>query len=133
MRHIVLLFDADEQPQAGVAAEFGQTGFERGGTQENGQEQDAPEDVDGILVTAIVTTLAERFEKRAIGDGGEEPDPDRRDLRALYDTLEGEILPAFADAGRWTGMMRASIRMAGERFSSDRMVTEYFARLYSAP
>ena len=27
-------------------------------------------------------------------------------------------------------MMRASIRMAVERFSSDRMVTEYFERLY---
>ena len=28
-------------------------------------------------------------------------------------------------------MMRASIRMATERFSSDRMVREYFARLYA--
>ena len=30
-------------------------------------------------------------------------------------------------------MMRASIGMAVERFSSDRMVREYFARLYTAP
>jgi hypothetical protein len=29
-------------------------------------------------------------------------------------------------------MMRASIQMAEERFSSDRMVKEYFARLYTA-
>jgi len=28
--------------------------------------------------------------------------------------------------------MRAAIRMGTERFSSDRMVREYFARLYSA-
>jgi hypothetical protein len=28
--------------------------------------------------------------------------------------------------------MRASIRMATEGFSSDRMVREYFARLYAA-
>jgi hypothetical protein len=28
-------------------------------------------------------------------------------------------------------MMRASIRMAVERFSSDRMVREYFDRLYA--
>jgi glucan phosphorylase len=28
-------------------------------------------------------------------------------------------------------MMRASIRMAAERFSADRMVKEYFARLYA--
>ena len=28
-------------------------------------------------------------------------------------------------------MMRASIRMGVERFSSDRMVAEYFSRLYA--
>jgi starch phosphorylase len=67
----------------------------------------------------------------AIGDHTAPADPDPRDLRALYDTLEGEVLPAFADPARWTTMMRASIRMAGERFSSDRMVKEYFARLYA--
>jgi starch phosphorylase len=67
----------------------------------------------------------------AIGDDTAPADPDPRDLRALYDTLEGEVLPAFADPARWTTMMRASIRMAGERFSSDRMVKEYFARLYA--
>ena len=67
----------------------------------------------------------------AIGDGSEGPDQDHRDLRALYATLEDEVLPAFADAARWTRMMRASIRMGVERFSSDRMVTEYFSRLYA--
>jgi starch phosphorylase len=67
----------------------------------------------------------------AIGDGTASADPDARDLRALYDTLEGLVLPAFADPARWTRMMRASIRMGVERFSSDRMVKEYFARLYS--
>ena len=66
----------------------------------------------------------------AIGDDSEGPDQDERDLRSLYDTLEGEVLPAFADRPSWTRMMRASIRMAVERFSSDRMVTEYFERLY---
>ena len=67
----------------------------------------------------------------AIGDGTVEGDPDLRDLRSLYDTLERLVLPAFADPDRWVQMMRASIRMATERFSSDRMVQEYFARLYS--
>jgi hypothetical protein len=28
-------------------------------------------------------------------------------------------------------MMRASVRMAAERFSAARMVTEYFTRLYA--
>jgi glycogen phosphorylase len=67
----------------------------------------------------------------AIGAGGEGPGQDERDLRSLYDTLEGEVLPAFADPVRWVQMMRASIKMAADRFSSDRMVREYFDRLYS--
>ncbi|MBI2527752.1 MAG: alpha-glucan family phosphorylase [Candidatus Rokubacteria bacterium] len=68
----------------------------------------------------------------AIGDGEEnDASRDLSDLRSLFDTLEGEVLPAFADPARWTRMMRASIRMATERFSSDRMVQEYFARLYA--
>jgi starch phosphorylase len=68
----------------------------------------------------------------AIGDGADGPDQDEKDARALYDTLEDEVLPAFADQAGWTRMMAASIRMAVERFSSDRMVTEYFDRLYMA-
>ena len=66
----------------------------------------------------------------AIGDGSEDPDQDAKDLRALYATLEGEVLPTFADPTKWTRMMRASIRMAVENFSSDRMVADYFSRLY---
>ncbi len=67
----------------------------------------------------------------AIGAGAEgADDQDMSDLRSLYDTLEGAVLPAFADQPRWTRMMRASIQMATERFSSDRMVRDYFARLY---
>ena len=69
----------------------------------------------------------------AIGDTREGTGQDARDLRALYDTLEGEVLPAWADPSRWTRMMRASIAMGVERFSSDRMVREYFDRLYAAP
>jgi starch phosphorylase len=66
----------------------------------------------------------------AIGDGSEAPDPDPRDLRALYDTLEREVLPAYADPARWATMMRASITMGAEQFSSDRMVRDYFDKLY---
>jgi len=69
----------------------------------------------------------------AIGEEMEGPDQDERDLRSLYETLEQEVLPAFADPARWTRMMRASIRMAVDQFSSDRMVEEYFARLYGGP
>jgi starch phosphorylase len=69
----------------------------------------------------------------AIGDGSFASDPDARDLQALYTTLQEDVLPTWADADRWERMMRASIHMAVERFSSDRMVKEYFARLYTAP
>jgi starch phosphorylase len=64
----------------------------------------------------------------AIGDvsAGE----DQADLDALFKVLEEEVLPAWQDRDRWTRMMRASIRMAVEKFSSDRMVRDYFAHLY---
>ena len=65
----------------------------------------------------------------AVGDGG---DTDHgRELDALYGTLEREILPAWADRARWLAMMEASIATVEERFSAERMVREYFARLYA--
>jgi glycogen phosphorylase len=68
----------------------------------------------------------------AIGDGTEgAPDQDERDLRALHDTLANDVLPAYADRARWVDMMQASIETVQERFSSDRMVREYFDRLYT--
>jgi starch phosphorylase len=55
---------------------------------------------------------------------------DRRDADALYRELEEEIIPLYYDQKpRWLSMMRASIAL-GERFSSDRMVKDYFHRLY---
>jgi starch phosphorylase len=63
---------------------------------------------------------------------GEAREPDQeRDLESLYRILEAEIVPAYADRTRWMRLMRASIATAAETFSSDRMVREYFARLYA--
>ncbi len=59
------------------------------------------------------------------------PEQDDRDAAALLDVLEHEVIPAYADLPRWLGMMQASIDMAQERFSSDRMCRDYFARLYA--
>jgi starch phosphorylase len=68
----------------------------------------------------------------AIGDATSGvPDQDARDANALYDVLEHEVLPAYADRDRWIAMMQASIAMSEERFSSDRMLREYFAQLYT--
>ncbi len=67
----------------------------------------------------------------AIGDGAEGADQDEQDVTALFDTLENEVLPAYADPARWANMMRASIQMGVDQFSVDRMVQEYFTRLYA--
>ena len=48
----------------------------------------------------------------------------------MFKVLDAEVLPAWSDPERWTRMMQASIRMAVEQFSSDRMVRDYFAQLY---
>jgi glycogen phosphorylase len=45
--------------------------------------------------------------------------------------LHREVLSTFhGDRARWVTMMQASIAMSAWRFSSDRMVEEYFSRLY---
>jgi glycogen phosphorylase len=68
----------------------------------------------------------------AIGDATSGvPEQDARDAAALLDVLERDVIPAFTDRERWIGMMQASIVMAEERFSSDRMCREYFDRLYA--
>ena len=67
----------------------------------------------------------------AVGRGA--PGDDARDLDDLYDTLEERVLPAWADRAKWTKMMLASVRMAQGRFSSERMIREYFAELYAYP
>src|SRR5207248_1020848 len=69
----------------------------------------------------------------AIGDGGESGgDADGRDFAALQKLIESEILPAYANPQKWASMMSASIRMAVEKFSSDRMVRDYYEKLYRA-
>jgi glycogen phosphorylase len=65
----------------------------------------------------------------AIGDASS--GDDQRDLEALYAALEGGVLPAWSDRARWTGMMRASISTVEQGFTSDRMVRDYFEKLYS--
>jgi starch phosphorylase len=56
---------------------------------------------------------------------------DRRDRDLLHHVLEREVLPAYADRAKWTAIMRASIAMSQWRFSSDRMIEEYVAKVYS--
>jgi starch phosphorylase len=63
--------------------------------------------------------------------GGADAGDDAKDLDALFEVVEQEVMPAWADRARWTRMMQASIAMGVERFSADRMVREYFSKLYA--
>ncbi|WP_026175222.1 alpha-glucan family phosphorylase [Thermus igniterrae] len=60
---------------------------------------------------------------------------DMADAQALYDVLEGEVLPLFYAKGPegyssgWLSMVHESLRTVGPRFSAARMVQEY-AGLY---
>lgn len=56
--------------------------------------------------------------------------------QSLYNLLENEVAPRFYDRsdgdipGRWTGMMKTSIRMALSYFSGYRMLSEYHDLFY---
>ncbi len=58
------------------------------------------------------------------------PRIDARDRDSLYRVLFDEVVPTYADRGRWLAIMRASVAMSSWRFSSDRMVEEYARNLY---
>ena len=67
-----------------------------------------------------------------IGNAYEGPDQDQHDLHSLYQVLLEEVLTTYyQDRNRWTQMMRASIDMSHHKFSAERMVQEYYGRLYT--
>jgi len=75
----------------------------------------------------------------AIGDGSVYEDADYQDsveAQALYNLLENEIIPAFYDREsgdvptRWIRMMKSSIRMGLQAFTSHRMVAQYDETYY---
>jgi starch phosphorylase len=56
---------------------------------------------------------------------------DKRDRELLYHVLEQEVLPAYVQRAPWLDIMRASIAMSEWRFSSDRQVEDYVAKMYT--
>ena len=75
----------------------------------------------------------------AIGNGEEFADwsqQDWSDAQALYNILESEIIPTFYDRPhgelplKWISMMKASAKSAIAKFSSTRMVADYFRGSY---
>ena len=55
---------------------------------------------------------------------------DTRDRKLLYQTLDRDVLPAYANRAKWVAIMRASIAMSQWRFSSDRMIEDYMTKVY---
>ncbi|MBI4679121.1 MAG: alpha-glucan family phosphorylase [Elusimicrobia bacterium] len=63
------------------------------------------------------------------------PPTDAADAAALYDTIEGLVVPLFYDRPDgiptgWVKMMKESIRSISPRFCANRMVREYVDRCY---
>ncbi|MBV9241963.1 MAG: alpha-glucan family phosphorylase [Acidobacteria bacterium] len=62
---------------------------------------------------------------------------DAADSLALYSTLENEVVPAYYSADEsglpreWIRRMRSSIATVVPRFSTDRMLRDYIARIYN--
>ena len=60
-----------------------------------------------------------------------EEEIDQRDRAALYRVLTEEVMPRYYDdRAQWVAMMNASIAMSQWRFSSDRMLEDYYRRMY---
>ena len=94
----------------------------------------------GINLSALDGWWAEAWRPElgfALGDGKEHgPEHDAEDARQLLDLLEFSILPEFYDrdeAGvpeRWVARMRHSMAKLTPRFSSNRMLHDYFNDYY---
>ena len=66
-------------------------------------------------------------------DGSVDDDAEALDARhsaALYDLLEQEVVPLYADRAAWLTRVRASLKTNGPRFSAARMVGDYVGEVY---
>ncbi len=63
--------------------------------------------------------------------GYEGPEQTKIDAASLYDVLLNQVIPTYYEnRKKWVEMMRASIDMALHRFTTNRMLTEYYNLLY---
>jgi starch phosphorylase len=69
-----------------------------------------------------------------IGDAFQSSDieeQDRHDLQSLYKVLLDEVLPTYYNnRGKWVEMMKNSINSTRYEFSMERMLKEYYEKLY---
>ena len=58
---------------------------------------------------------------------------DRQDAQNLYAVFENEVIPTFYnDAVKWKRMMAESIKSCSDMFCAERMVRDYFEKMYKA-
>ncbi len=66
-----------------------------------------------------------------IGNGYEGKDHEKNDSESLYKVLLEELIPTYYnDRARWVKMMRSSIKMAEYNFSAEKMLKEYYNKMY---
>jgi starch phosphorylase len=99
--------------------------------------------LNGVLnVSVLDGWWCEAYSEEAgwrIGNGEEYDDhhyQDSVESQAVYNVLENEVIPLFYERknggvpAKWVKMMKASMKMAIQNFSSHRMITEYGRRFY---
>lgn len=69
-------------------------------------------------------------------DAATDAEQDALDAAALFDVLEGEVLPSYYErdesgiSRKWVELMRTSIERLGSEFDTNRMVREYLETMY---
>jgi hypothetical protein len=81
--------NADEGAEIVVATPFREAGFEGDVAEHEGEEHDAPEDGDEMVVAAVAACLAEAVEQGGVGDGSQEAS-DRSERGAVVEGVPGE-------------------------------------------
>ena len=70
-----------------------------------------------------------------IGDGFEskdEKEQDAHDLKSLVNVMQTEVIPTYyKNRDKWIEMMQNSINSTIDRFSAERMVKEYYEKMYN--
>lgn len=57
---------------------------------------------------------------------------DQHDYESLMGLLENDIIDAFHDKARWAYMMYESIKMSETQYDAERMVRDYYDKMYNA-
>ncbi len=56
---------------------------------------------------------------------------DQRDFESLMTLLENDVINAYRDKSRWAWMMYESIKMSETNFEAERMVRDYYSKMYN--